>query len=205
MHPGLETTLEMPTSAMDVMLPSVCRELATIYLKDISLFSELLLKHTSLVMSIRLLYETGIILKLKKCNSFAETTDYNCHVIWLGCLNFTQYTNLPVTKLKYRNANTKIGSFLDLYEVFRLFVPNPTRISDLLNNNMRKNQPKQFCPVDGKRGAAVVPLEEPLLNYECWRLRELTAVHTQYQCLCKKGGCVLLQKKGYGSSRRVSY
>lgn len=153
---------------------------------------------------LRLLHEARVPLSLKKCKLFGEKVDYSGHIIQPSRFEMAERTTNAAAKMENPTTQTELRSFLDLYNVFRQFVPNFACRTAPVNKTVRHNQPKACRPLDEKESATVSLLEERLimlpvsaLHRTKWRYPLDTNVYD------KPIGYVLLRKQDDGGSRTV--
>lgn len=131
-----------------------------VYLDDILVFSKFPVDDIAQARRVlTLLYEAGVTLKVKKYKYFTETIDYLGHIIRPGHPKLALRTTDAVTRLKQPTTLAELRFFLDLYNVFWHFLPNYTRLAAYLYEKLRKDNPKQLAPLDGRRSSANVSLK----------------------------------------------
>lgn len=87
---------------MGVLLTKVKWKFALAYLDDVIIFSCMPEEHTYHVQKVlKVLYDAGVTLKLKKCEFFTIRIDYPAHVIRPGHLEVSTRTIDAIRRLKY--------------------------------------------------------------------------------------------------------
>lgn len=90
---------------MDVILAFVLWEITVFCLQDIVIFPKFSADHTEQARCVlSILFEAGLILKLKKCKFFAMAIDYLGYVIQHGWLTFAEHMAIAVTRLEHRST-----------------------------------------------------------------------------------------------------
>lgn len=131
---GLENTLPIFERATDAIFASVHWKYTLDYVHDIFVLSTSLADHIEQVQgTLRLLYDSGVTHKLKKCEFFGETIDCLGHNIQTVPLELAEHTTDATAKLERPNTRTILRCFVGLCNVFRWIVPIFTRLAVPLN------------------------------------------------------------------------
>ena len=85
-----------------------------------------------------ILKDAGFLVKLRKCNFFAQSVDYISHVIRHGKIEVASKNTKAVEGFKEPLTQTGIRSFMALCYVYRRFVPNFAGKAAPLNALLRK-------------------------------------------------------------------
>ena len=111
--------------ACDIILASVKRKHALVYLDDVIVYLDTLEeKFDHLDSVLRLLRDTGSTLKLPKCHFFKTSVDYLVHIVAHGRLEVAERATEAVDKeLQPRNA-TELRSILSLFHIYRRLAPH---------------------------------------------------------------------------------
>lgn len=146
-----------------------------------------------------LFYNAGVTFKLKKCDSFTETINYQGHVIRPRGLEFASHTTDAIRELQPPTSLTELRSFFGLCTVFRRFVPQFVRVAVPLKRQLRKVQPSTFEPLNEEEMAALIALKKALVSLSSlavFALPNFTSHVTLDTHACAvRVGCVLLQKQ----------
>lgn len=194
---GLKNAPATFQSVMDVIFAFVRWQFALVYLSDTVVFRKTPADRIEQVRSVlRLLYVAGVTLKLKKCKFFAEISDYVGHVIQPGGMDLAENTTNAVEKFEEYTTQTKLRSFFGLCNMFRPFVPNFSRLGGPLNKKVRKDEPKQFGPLDEMEGTSVATLKKALTSPPALALPTSEGRYMFNTDACdKQGGCVFVKNK----------
>lgn len=143
--------------ATEVMLPTVHWQLEFVYLEDIEIFLESPEAHIEQVVHVlTLIWNAGVIIKLRKRELFSNTISSFSNVIHPGQMADLQHIIDDIRDLKPPTVITELRSFLCLGNVFRPFVPNFSRNAARLNRQCHKDRPTRF----------EMPAEDELLSQQ---------------------------------------
>lgn len=110
---------------IDVILSSNKWHLALVYLDDIVAFSKTPDQSFKYVQKVMLLLNsTGTTVKLKKCNTLANTNDYLERVICPRRLELPSYTTNAIPRLRSPTSISELRSILGLFDVLQRFIHN---------------------------------------------------------------------------------
>ena len=140
-----------------------------------------------------LLHEAGLTLKLPKCHLFKNSVDYLGHIVTPGRLEIARRATDAIDKaLPPRNA-TEMRSFLGLFNVYRRFVPNLSRIAKPLNQRLTKGQPTKWGELKDEETKAFKNLKTRLINPPVLALPKVGRRYIIDTDACAyQVGCVLL-------------
>jgi hypothetical protein len=110
--------------AVDIVVSGVKWKTCLVYLDDVIVFSssrEAHMRHVDEVLT--LLENSGLSLKLAKCQFFKDTVNYLGHVIRPGRLGVAEKNTEALKSAPMPCTQTEFRSFLGLCNVYRQFVP----------------------------------------------------------------------------------
>lgn len=111
-----------------------------------------------------LLQKASVTLNLKNCNLFTEWTNYLGHAILPGKLEVADHATDAVWDLSPRGNLAEPKLFLGWYNVYRQFVPIFTAIAALLNEELKKGQPRTFHTPTQEEHDTLVTLQDQLVS-----------------------------------------
>lgn len=108
-----------------VILKTVKSQFALVYLKDVVIFFKTSEEHFRYIREVlTLLNNANITFKLKKCQLFVKTVDYQGHVIRPRRLEIASHSTDAIHGLQKPTNITELQSFSGLCNILRQFVPN---------------------------------------------------------------------------------
>lgn len=156
LHHGLYRFMRTPFSlqnaplifqhTMDVILPSVKRQFALVYIKDFVSFSKTLEQQIDNVSKILLIfYNARVTLKLNKCNIISNTIDLLYQVFHRRRLELASQTTNVTRVLEPSSSHSKLRSFHGHCNVVRRLIPNFARIMSPINRRLKTARLKKIC------------------------------------------------------------
>lgn len=131
--------------AVDLTVSPIKRQFVLVCLGDIVVCSSSPRDNVNYVKQVSSLFrDVKAILKLKKCNFFAETFVCFGHVICPQRLRMATHTTDAIKWLPSLKNVTNVCLFIRLCNLFRRFTPNFARIASQLNKNVEERSTKTF-------------------------------------------------------------
>lgn len=162
------------------------------------------IEHVSRI--VRLLYESEVMVKQRRCYFFAETIISLCLHITPGCVEPAEHMTDEVAILEHLTTRTVLCSFLSLCNVFGWFVPYAACLAAPANKKLRKNRLKRYGLVDEKKSAAFGLFKKALISPSALALLGTEEQYTLDTDACEKRiEFVLFQEHKEGSKRLVGY
>jgi RNase H-like domain found in reverse transcriptase/Reverse transcriptase (RNA-dependent DNA polymerase) len=162
---GLRNSPATFQRAIYIILSGVKWKTCLDYLDDVIVFSSSLQAHLEHANEeLTLLGNSGLSLKLKKCHFFSDTVDYLGHVIRPGRLGVTENNTTALRTAPLTRAQTKLRSFLGIFNVYRRFVPHFSTLAAPLSALLCKCMPPQLGPIPKDGVVAFNTLRDRLLS-----------------------------------------
>lgn len=131
---------------MAVILFTVKRQFATVYLDDIAVFLKTPEKHIDHIPHVLTLPNNAeVTLKIKKGKFSTDKINYLGYDIRPRRLEIAGHTTEAIGGLQPPMSTTKLRSIQGLCKVFRRLVPNFARLASPLNMHLQKYQPATFA------------------------------------------------------------
>lgn len=124
---------------MEVILSTVKRHCALVYLDDVFVMSEMPLQHIEQVATVlRMVSSAGLTLKLKKCFIFTDAIDFIGHTICPGTVKVATKKTNAIQSFRLPTTIREPPLFLGLCNVYRQFVSRFSMIAASLSTKLMK-------------------------------------------------------------------
>ena len=193
--------------AMDIALSQYNWQKCLVYLDDIIIFSKSFDQHVQDVQAVlTVLQQTGIGLKLKKCDFFRKKLEYLGHTVTPGKLAVANKTIDAVRDFVQPLTQTQLRSFLGLCNVYRRFVPNFARVAAPLNQLLKKDTPANLPEFTNEQYNSFRSLQKALTSAPILALPRTDRPYSVDTDACNyQVGCALFKTDEDGIRHPVRY
>lgn len=192
---------------MNVMLSTIRRQFALVYLDTIVMFSKASLELISDIQAVLTLLRIGVVThKYKKYRLFTETMSYLGHVIHRRLLEIASRTTDAIGGFKEPADIPNFRSFLGLCHVFQKFVTNFARLVAPLNAKLWKDPPTAFGPLNENELKSVNLLKHVLISPSVTTLSYITGHIKLGTNVCDvQIGCKLLKHQLNSTTKPIGH